>query len=91
LNVHGKLGKAIQGVVANFKEPDAKPQNFHATINWGDQSAPTPGRIRAQGKGRFSVSGSHSYAAMGAFSITVTIQDATGLQVTAHGTARVGQ
>src|SRR5207249_3957601 len=53
------------------------------TINWGDGTAPTIGAISLAGN-TFSVTGTHTYAAAGSFSGTVTILDEGGSQTTAN-------
>jgi hypothetical protein len=68
-------GVPFTGAVATFTDTDATnvPSDFTATINWGDGNT-TAGTV-AGGGGTFTVSGSHTYAATGAFSVTVTLTD----------------
>jgi hypothetical protein len=47
------------------------PPTGASTIDWGDQSAPTQGTYNAGSPD--SVSGSHTYAAKGTFSVTITV------------------
>jgi streptogramin lyase len=69
-------GAAFSGVVASFTDADpaAAAINFTASIAWGDGSAST-GIISANSSGSFNVSGTHTYAEEGQFSVSVTITD----------------
>jgi hypothetical protein len=63
------------GTVATFTDPDtsATPAEYAATIQWGDGSS-SAGTITGSG-GKFTVSGSHSYADEGLLHMAVTITD----------------
>ena len=91
VRLKARVAKAIQGVVANFKEPNAKPGDFHVNIDWGDQSAVSQGRVRLKGKGRFTSTAPHRYAAPGTFTVRVTIIDAAGVTTTAQSFVRVSK
>jgi hypothetical protein len=69
-------GTAFNGVVATFTDSrgGALPADFTASINWGD-GAMTAGTITANGGGVFSVSGTHTYADEGSFSVPVQVTD----------------
>lgn len=69
-------GTAFNGVVATFTDSraGAVPANFSASINWGD-GAMTAGTVTANGGGVFSVSGTHTYADEGSFSVPVQVTD----------------
>ncbi|HQU42470.1 MAG: TIGR03118 family protein [Planctomycetia bacterium 21-64-5] len=72
--------------------------NYSATINWGDGSSST-GTVGAgvtpvdasMAGGYFTVAGSHTYAATGSYTFTVTISDTDGITTTAKGTIDLGQ
>ncbi|HEV3345100.1 MAG TPA: TIGR03118 family protein, partial [Pirellulales bacterium] len=72
--------------------------NYSATIDWGDGStstgtvgiAPPPGQVPISLE-LFSVEGSHTYAATGDYTFTVTIDDTDGSHATVHGTVDVAQ
>jgi hypothetical protein len=89
--LRARAGSSLSALVAHFQEPKASAGGFQATVNWGDGSAPTAGHVRIQGKGRFSVFGSHRYAAAGVFSVTVTVQDAAGRRIIAQSSAHVSR
>jgi hypothetical protein len=69
-------GVTFTGTVATFTDPDraSTAAEYSATIDWGDGTQPTPGTISGQG-GQFTVSGTHTYAEQGTYSVTITITD----------------
>jgi hypothetical protein len=69
-------GTAFNGVVATFTDSrgGAVPADFTASITWGD-GATTAGTVTANGGGVFSVSGMHTYADEGSFSVPVQVTD----------------
>jgi hypothetical protein len=83
-------GTPSTGVVATFTDadPGGAASDHSATIDWGDGST-TPGSVTAAA-GRFQVSGTHIYTALGAFSTTVSIADAGGATTVVHGSIMVG-
>jgi len=52
------------------------------TINWGDAST-SAGTVTRTGPGQFAVSGTHTYAVLGPYTITITIVDDGGSTATA--------
>ncbi|HEV3344959.1 MAG TPA: DUF4214 domain-containing protein, partial [Pirellulales bacterium] len=71
-------------------DPAGVPTDYTATIDWGDQTAPTTvsgSRITAAA-GTFGVPGSHDYALPGTYTVTITIRDADAT-VTVNATAAV--
>ena len=87
-------GQSFSGTVATFTDTDTVnvASDFSATINWGDGSSPTAGVI-SDLAGAITVTGSHTYAATGQDTVTVTLSDdAPGTATaTATSTANVGQ
>jgi hypothetical protein len=79
---------SFSGNVASFSDANtaAPVSDFSASINWGDGSAPTAGTVTSAGGGSFNVSGSHSYATTGQYTITTTINDVGGSSATATST-----
>lgn len=69
------LGRAYSGTVATFTDGDAvtPASDYTATIEWGDGHTDT-GTITG-GSGSFTVSGSHTYASVGSFPVTVSVQE----------------
>ena len=57
-------GQFFSGQVALFSDPQTTGQvgQYLATINWGDNTAITPGVITYGGGTGFTVAGSHTYA-----------------------------
>jgi len=84
-------GAAFSGTVATFTDPDtsATAAEYTASIDWGDASS-SPGTISGSA-GSFTVSGSHTYAEQGTYTVTVTITDTDNAanQATATSTATV--
>jgi hypothetical protein len=83
-------GTAFSATVATFTDADpaGTPSDYTATIDWGDGGT-SAGAIIDVPSGGFSVSGSHTYAAGGAYSTTVVVSDAGGASATATSTADV--
>lgn len=88
-------GAAFSGASATFSDPGYPtntPDDFSATINWGDGSAPTAGTIFAgPGVGNFTINGNHSYLEEGSYPVTVVVADnAPGTAtLTINGTVNV--
>lgn len=76
-------GTTASGTVATFtdSDPNGTASDYSASINWGDGSK-TSGTISKSG-GHFSVSGKHTYAKSGKYTLTITIKDAGGSTTTA--------
>jgi hypothetical protein len=81
VSVSATEGQKFSGNVATFTDPDQKATaaEYTATINWGDGSPTEPGVVSGgapTSPGKFTVSGSHTYAEEGGYKITVVITDA---------------
>jgi uncharacterized repeat protein (TIGR01451 family) len=77
VNVNATEGQAFSGPVATFTDttyPGNPGSDFGATIDWGDGTT-TAGTVAAAGGGTFTVSGSHTYADEGPFSVKVVLTD----------------
>jgi hypothetical protein len=78
-------GQSFSGSVATFSDGTATANDtFTALINWGD-GASGPGTVTGSG-GNYTVSGSHTYAEDGQYTVTVTVTE-TGASPGASGTA----
>jgi len=68
------------GSTATFTDaanPSGTLSDFTATIDWGDGSV-TTGTVTGPNGGPYTVSGAHTYATTGIFTITTTIHDVGG-------------
>jgi hypothetical protein len=85
-----KEGISFSGGVGNFRDGSTNPDitDFSATINWGDGTT-TAGTIASNGFGGFQVSGTHTYAEEGFYTVLVTVVDAGGSSTVIHSTADV--
>jgi hypothetical protein len=75
--VDAVAGLPLTGVVATFSSADptaTSAASFTAGINWGDGTTST-GTVSVDPRGGFDVTGTHTYAKAGAFSISVTVSD----------------
>jgi hypothetical protein len=71
----------VAGVPSTFQvavfaddNPAAAPEDFAATIDWGDGSPVTAGTIATDDQ-QFIVTANHTYSTGGSFTVTVTISD----------------
>jgi hypothetical protein len=66
-------GAPFSGQVTGFFSclPNPTASQFSATVNWGDGTV-SPGAITGPLNSRFTVTDSHTYAAAGVYTITVT-------------------
>jgi hypothetical protein len=76
VSISAVAGKPFTATVATFTDSNAAatPASFNATINWGDSTPVSAGTITVNGQ-VFTVTGSHTYAVSGTFTVTVTISD----------------
>jgi hypothetical protein len=76
--------------VATFTDPSPEALgDYSATIDWGDNTAPSAGTISGPSGGTFTVQGSHNYLQAGSYTITVTVHHDTAPDATATSTAQV--
>jgi Domain of unknown function (DUF4214) len=67
--------------------------SYTATINWGDGRAATTGMVSANSSGsasQFTISGSHTYATPGHYTITIDLADQGGSTASATASAVIG-
>jgi hypothetical protein len=72
-------GIAFTAVMATFTDadPNGTVGDYSATIAWGDTST-SVGAVSANASGGFNVTGTHTYAAAGLHTATITIHDTGG-------------
>src|SRR5579871_1759888 len=76
--------------LATFVDPAGAEAlaSYSASINWGDGTAATTGGISFSGSA-FTITGSHTYAEEGSYTVTVTINHETSTTQTVTSTATV--
>jgi hypothetical protein len=84
-------GAAFSGTVATFTDDDPAgvPGDYTATINWGDGTPASAGTVNAPSGGSFPLSGAHTYAEEGTYTVSITISDAGGATTTFTGPVTV--
>ena len=80
-------GTVFNGVVSTFKDANnlSQPGDFISTIDWGDGSPVITGTIGGA-NGDFTVSGAHTYAAPGTYTVRTVLEHPTGPPAVAVGT-----
>jgi hypothetical protein len=88
-DIGARAGRAFDGRVARFRDDNelAEASDYAAVIDWGDGST-TTGSVTGE-KGRFEVSGGHTYTAAGARAVRVTLLQAGAERVAVGGTIQV--
>jgi hypothetical protein len=89
--VSATAGVAVKAKVATFTHasPAGVASDYTATIHWGDGSSSGAGTVSATAGGGFEVTGSHTYAAAGKYTTSVTIDDVGGAKATATSSVDV--
>jgi hypothetical protein len=90
-SVSGTAGVKLSATVATFTDadPNGVASDYMASIDWGDGTASTAGTVSAAAGGGFEVTGSHTYAAAGQYTTSVTINDVGGAKASATGSANI--
>ncbi len=82
--VSGPLGHHAAGLGATFTDADPAGQvsDYTATINWGDSTTSTVKVIKNPVGAGFVLAGLHQYASKGVYTVTLTVSDSGGSQLT---------
>ena len=92
LTVSGKSVSATEGSVFNGVVATGTAYGttnpLTASITWGDGSSSTVS-VTPANDGSYSISGSHTYAEEGSYTITVSVSDGKGLNASTNDTATV--
>ncbi|MDB5387996.1 MAG: conserved repeat domain, partial [Planctomycetaceae bacterium] len=90
LSFDAMASRPFAGIVSTFTDADSNGSvgDFSASIDWGDGVTST-GSIASAVGGGFSVSGAHTYANPGAFSVRVDIADIDGETLSVNGSVQV--
>lgn len=74
------LNPVSNATIASFSDadPNGTASDYSANINWGDGTAAAPADAIMQNGGQFDISGSHTYAALGPYQVTVSVCDVGG-------------
>jgi uncharacterized repeat protein (TIGR01451 family) len=93
VSISATEGQPFSGTVATFTDPNtsATAAEYSATIDWGDGTPLDASATIGGSGGSFTVSGVHTYAEEGTYTVTVTITDVdmTTNTATATSTAMV--
>jgi hypothetical protein len=90
--INASPGASTTVLVGTFIDYDETKtaSSFTATINWGDGTGPSAGTVVANGPKNFNVTGTHTYALGGSYTVNVLIADDSGNFATITSAATVG-
>jgi hypothetical protein len=94
MGISATAGSPFSGGVATFtgsgsgSGSSGSVNGDTAVIDWGDNTTPTSGTSTLSGT-KSTISGDHTYAQAGTYSITITILNGTNVVATAHGIVSV--
>jgi predicted outer membrane repeat protein len=79
-NFAATKGISVSPMLASFTDSNTgqSPSHYTASINWGDSSTSFGTVTFNSSTGKFQVSGTHIYAAVGTFTATINISDPEG-------------
>ncbi|HEX4110806.1 MAG TPA: hypothetical protein VHX88_21935 [Solirubrobacteraceae bacterium] len=74
------VGQPLSTRLAKFSDGDPYEQasDYHASVNWGDGSAPQSATVSDVPGGGFQVTGAHTYSSAGEEPLTVDVSDQDG-------------
>jgi hypothetical protein len=88
--IDATAGTSFTGTVATVTGPGASASELTATINWGDGQVDTNVKVTTDSNGNLIVQGTHTYAHVGNYGVTVTVSDTkTGNRAQDFGRADV--
>lgn len=93
-DVWGTAGTALTSTtVARLNDADPRGQvsDFTGTIDWGDGTTPTAASFVSASAGKFNITGTHTYANPGVYTITVNVTDKGGSTASVTSTATIGR
>jgi uncharacterized protein (TIGR03118 family) len=70
-------GQSFNGLVGSFSDPTG-PGNYVASIVWGDGTSSSAGTVTPGSGGGFNVTGTHTYASVGSFTVGVVVSEVNG-------------
>lgn len=87
--VSAAVGHSVTAPVAQFPGPSTvRATSYAATIDWGDGTS-SAGSVASDGRGHFTVTGSHTWSASGSYVTRVRLSTPAGPLVMFDGTATV--
>lgn len=93
VDIKSTEGSAFAGNVATVTDGDPADHaaEYSATIDWGDGSSSSPGTVSGPDGGPYNVSGTHTYAEEGTYTVKVHVTDSDSANTAdSSSTARVG-
>jgi hypothetical protein len=89
------VGSSVAGtpfakMLASFHDANhlSTASDFTAMVDWGDGSDPQEATIVANGDGSFRVVGTHTYATVGSYVMTIKINDGEDSSITVQSTCK---
>lgn len=73
--IDATAGTSFTGTVAAVSDPGASAANLTATVNWGDGTTDRNVAVTTDANGNLVVQGTHTYAQVGNYPVTVTVTD----------------
>jgi uncharacterized protein (TIGR03118 family) len=76
----------FSGTVGAFLDlnPFGRASDFTVSVDWGDGTPSSNGKVVSLGAGLFAIAGTHTYASGGSHDVTISVLDDGGSAVTIH-------